>query len=170
MKTIASAALAAALSFALTAPPAQADEHGKGKGKGKFEERDRYEERRDDGRRDEVRRDDMRRGDEVHRDRQFYGRDREVVRNYYVEEHRSGRCPPGLAKKHDGCMPPGLAKKWAVGRPLPREVVYYDVPPQLVVQIGLPPPGHKYVRAAGDILLIAVATGLVVDAIEDLGR
>jgi hypothetical protein len=22
-----------------------------------------------------------------------------------------GRCPPGLAKKHNGCMPPGLAKK-----------------------------------------------------------
>jgi len=23
----------------------------------------------------------------------------------------SGRCPPGLAKKHNGCMPPGQAKK-----------------------------------------------------------
>ena len=25
-------------------------------------------------------------------------------------------CPPGLAKKHNGCMPPGQAKKWARGQ------------------------------------------------------
>jgi len=57
-----------------------------------------------------------------------------------------------------------------VGRPLPREVVYYDLPPALVVQIGVPPAGHRYVRVAADILLIAVGTGMVVSAIQDLGR
>ncbi|MNC89147.1 hypothetical protein D3C83_50470 [compost metagenome] len=67
-------------------------------------------------------------------------------------------------------MPPGQAKKWAVGRPLPREVVFYDLPPALVVQIGVPPPGYRYVRVAADILMIAVGTGMVVSAIEDLGR
>jgi hypothetical protein len=39
----------------------------------------------------------------------------------YQRYHRDGRqysqresrgCPPGLAKKHNGCMPPGQAKKW----------------------------------------------------------
>lgn len=93
-----------------------------------------------------------------------------VVREYYEREYRSGHCPPGLAKKHNGCMPPGQAKKWHKGRPLPREVVYYDVPPQLVVRLGPPPSGHKYVRVASDILLIAVGTSMVVDAIGDLGR
>jgi len=39
----------------------------------------------------------------------------------------------------------------------------------LVVQLGIPPAGHRYVRVAADILLIAVGTGLVIDAIEDLG-
>jgi Ni/Co efflux regulator RcnB len=48
--------------------------------------------------------------------------------------------------------------------------VYYDLPPALVVKIGLPPSGYRYVRVAGDILMIAVGTGLVVSAIEDLGR
>jgi Ni/Co efflux regulator RcnB len=67
-------------------------------------------------------------------------------------------------------MPPGQAKKWAVGRPLPRDVVYYDLPPAVVVEIGVPPPGHRYVRVATDILMIAIGTGLVVDAIQDLGR
>jgi Ni/Co efflux regulator RcnB len=37
------------------------------------------------------------------------------------------------------------------------------------VQIGPPPAGHRYVRVAGDILLIAIGTGMVVDAIQDLG-
>jgi Ni/Co efflux regulator RcnB len=36
--------------------------------------------------------------------------------------------------------------------------------------LGTPPAGHKFVRVASDILLIAVGTSLVVDAIEDLGR
>ncbi len=55
-------------------------------------------------------------------------------------------------------------------RPLPRNVIYYEVPAPLVVQIGQPPAGHRYVRVATDILLIAVGTGMILDAIEDLGR
>ena len=95
---------------------------------------------------------------------------RSYVRSYYEEEFRGGNCPPGLAKKHNGCMPPGQAKKWRVGRPLPQDVVIYDVPPALVVRIGAPPPGYRYVRVASDILLIAVGTKVVADAIVDLGR
>jgi Ni/Co efflux regulator RcnB len=100
----------------------------------------------------------------------FTDRHRVVIHEYYSSEFRGGRCPPGLAKKHNGCMPPGQARKWVVGRRLPREVVYYDLPPALIVKIGAPPSGHRYVRVAGDILMIAVGTGLVVSAIEDLGR
>ena len=64
----------------------------------------------------------------------------------------------------------GPGRQRRVGRPLPSDVVYYPVPSGVSVQIGLPPAGHKYVRVAADILLIAVGTGMVVDAIEDLGR
>ena len=100
----------------------------------------------------------------------FNEQHRTIVREYYVEQSRGGRCPPGLAKKRNGCMPPGQAKKWQIGRPLPREVIYYQVPQSLVVKIGPPPSGHRYVRVASDILLIAIGTGMVIDAIEDLGR
>ena len=93
---------------------------------------------------------------------------RVVVREYYVDQYRGGRCPPGLLKKRNNCLPPGQAKKWVVGRPLPREVVYYAVPEPLVVQIGLPPPGYRYVRVASDILLLTVGTGMVIDAIQGL--
>ena len=100
-----------------------------------------------------------------------FGEHREMaVREYYGAEFSRGRCPPGLAKKHNGCMPPGQAKKWRMGQPLPRDVVFYDLPPQLVVEIGVPPTGYRYVRVANDVLMIAVGTGLVVDAIQDLNR
>lgn len=102
--------------------------------------------------------------------RHFEHRHRVVVREYYVEEFHHGRCPPGLRKKHNGCLPPGHARKWHRGHPLPRAVIYHDVPPALVVKIGVPPPGYRYVRVATDILLIAIGTGMVIDAIEDLGR
>jgi Ni/Co efflux regulator RcnB len=109
-------------------------------------------------------------GKSKHAKKHFDDDKRAHVRNYYEEEFRGGHCPPGLAKKHNGCMPPGQAKKWRMGRPLPRDLVIYDLPPALVVKIGVPPAGYKYVRAASDILLIAVGTKIVVDAIDDLGR
>ncbi len=100
----------------------------------------------------------------------FGDQHRNAVREYYHEQYRSGHCPPGLAKKKNGCMPPGQAKKWAMGRPLPREVIYYDVSPEILVRLGPPPEHHRFVRVAGDILMIAVGTGMVVDAIHDLGE
>jgi Ni/Co efflux regulator RcnB len=110
------------------------------------------------------------RGGDVRVSIQFDTRQQTVVREYYGKEFEVGHCPPGLAKKKNGCMPPGQAKKWRRGAPLPRDVVFYDLPPKLVVEIGLPPAGHRYVRVANDILLIAVGTGMVLDAIEDLNR
>jgi Ni/Co efflux regulator RcnB len=97
-------------------------------------------------------------------------RQQTIVRQYYGREFEAGHCPPGLAKKRNGCMPPGQAKKWRRGAPLPRDVVFYDLPPKLVVEIGLPPAGYRYVRVASDILLIAAGTVMVIDAIEDLGK
>ncbi|MDP2416073.1 MAG: hypothetical protein U1D25_03050 [Hydrogenophaga sp.] len=93
---------------------------------------------------------------------------RQALRDHYQPQFKAGKCPPGLAKKGNGCLPPGQAKKWRVGRPLPSDVIYHAVPRSVSVQIGLPPAGHKYVRVAADILLIAIGTGMVIDAIEDL--
>ena len=109
-------------------------------------------------------------GDKGARRGHFEDRHYVVVNEYYAEHYRGGRCPPGLRKKNNGCMPPGQAKKWKVGRPLPRDVVYYEVPQPLVVQIGPPPSGYRYVRVSGDILMLAIGTGIVVDAIQNLGR
>ncbi|PHM20268.1 MAG: hypothetical protein CK604_09035 [Curvibacter sp. PD_MW3] len=95
---------------------------------------------------------------------------RTAANDYYRQQYRGGNCPPGLAKKNNGCLPPGQARKWAMGRPLPGDVVYYPIEPGIQIRLGTPPAGYKYVRVASDILLIAVGTSMVVDAIQDLGR
>jgi hypothetical protein len=66
-------------------------------------------------------------------------------------------------------MPPGQAKKWAIGRPLPRDVIYYDLPPALIGSIGMPPAGYRFLRVANDILMISIGTGMVMDAINNPG-
>ncbi len=101
----------------------------------------------------------------------FGEQQRLVVHQDHVRMVRAGHCPPGLAKKGNGCHPPGQAKKaYVVGQPLPPGVVYHELSPVLAVQLGPPPAGHRFVRVAADILLIAVGTSMVIDAIEDLGR
>jgi Ni/Co efflux regulator RcnB len=98
----------------------------------------------------------------------FGDQQRGAARTYYGNEFQAGRCPPGLAKKKNGCMPPGQAKKYSVGQRLPGNVVYYQVPQQVIYQLGAPPSGYRYVRVASDILLLAIGTGMVVDAIQNL--
>ncbi len=49
-------------------------------------------------------------------------------------------------------------------------VIFHDLSPRMVIELGMPPTGHRYVRVAQDILLIAVGTGLVVDAVYDLNN
>jgi Ni/Co efflux regulator RcnB len=155
--TLAGRALAAAVVFTLASGPVLADKGGK-HGHG-----DKHERHEDDHDHDHDRR-------EARVGRYFDDHDRQAVRVYYVDQGRAGHCPPGLAKKHNGCMPPGQAKKYYVGQPLPASVVYYPVPQPMLVQLPPPPPQHKYVRVAGDILLIAVGSSMVVDAISDLQR
>ncbi|MBT9477351.1 RcnB family protein [Polaromonas sp.] len=99
----------------------------------------------------------------------FNDTQRTAVRTYYGEQYRAGNCPPGLAKKNNGCMPPGQARKWNVGRALPSDVVYYSVPQSVIIQLGAPPSGQRYVRVGSDILLLAIGTGMVIDAIQNLG-
>ncbi len=98
----------------------------------------------------------------------FDDRHRDIIRDYFGREFKRGNCPPGLAKKRNGCMPPGLAKQWAIGRPLPHDLTHYDLPYALLKELGHAPDGYKYVRVGADILMIAIGTKMVVDAIEDL--
>lgn len=154
-------ALVVAAALALGAGPALADKPswaGNGKGKDKSEKSHKAKTNK--------------KGDEGPRARGAYfgDHDRDAVRHYYGDQFRKGKgCPPGLAKKNNGCMPPGQAKKWGYGKPLPKDVVWHELPRELVIKLPTPPLDHRYVRVASDILLIAIGTNMVVDAITDLG-
>jgi Ni/Co efflux regulator RcnB len=121
--------------------------------------------------------DDRQQGESRHGERsdhnggyRFNDDSRQLIGSYYGEQARAGKCPPGLAKKHNGCMPPGQAKKWAKGHPLPPDLRYNDLPYDLLRRLPPPPPQHRYVQVAGDVLLIAVGTSMVMDAVEDILR
>jgi Ni/Co efflux regulator RcnB len=98
-------------------------------------------------------------------------RDRNIVRTYYRTEYDAGRCPPGLAKKNNGCLPPGQAKKaWIIGQPLPPHIVYEPMPRALWTQLTPPPYGYEYVRVADDIVLMSTATRVIAGLLGNLGN
>ena len=92
--------------------------------------------------------------------------DSEDSQNHYSEPRKSGNCPPGLAKKNNGCQPPGQIKKWRKGEPLPGDVIYYDLPSALIDELGLTPEGDRVVQVGTDLLLISIGTGIVLDAFD----
>ena len=101
----------------------------------------------------------------------FIDTQREAARSYFVTQHGRGNCPPGLAKKNNGCLPPGQAKKrYVIGHSLPHGIVIDELPVELSVRIGPAPAGFRYGIVDGDLVKLAVGTMLVVDAIEGLVR
>lgn len=149
------------LLLAVPALPAVAKDQGKGKGKGPPAERGAG-----GGDHDEWH-DDHHEGD---RDwRGFSDADRRWWHDYWEEQYAHGHCPPGLAKKHNGCLPPGQARKsYVIGRPLPPGVVLVAVPPYLLGRLPPLEAGYRYGMVDGDLVKLAVGTSLVVDAIAGL--
>ena len=100
-------------------------------------------------------------------------RDRRIVYSYYRTEYSNFRCPPGLAKKGNGCVPPGRAYApprpvYVVGQPLPPTVVYQPVPPVLIERLEPVPPGYGYVQVDNDVLLMDMTSRMIADIVNDL--
>ena len=76
-----------------------------------------------------------------------------------------GGCPPGLAKKHNGCLPPGQAKKlYNVGQHFPTSYGYrwnYDqIPYDLRNQYGFDP-NYRYYYGDGYLYRVDPRTMLI---------
>lgn len=153
-----------AILLVLSVPTLPALAKGKGNGGGDRDEwrddhheRDHHEDDRDEWQRDH-------RGD-WHR---FSDRERSWWRDYWRDQYAHGHCPPGLAKKHNGCLPPGHARRYVIGRPLPPGVVLVAVPASVLGYLPRPEPGYRYGMVDGDLVKLAVGTSLVVDAMSGL--
>lgn len=96
--------------------------------------------------------------------------DRAVIANYYAAPIAAGHCPPGLAKKGNGCLPPGQARKYVIGQRLPYGVVTYPLPPDLLMRLTPAPAGYQYCRIGSDVVLLGIGTSMVVAALQDLVR
>jgi Ni/Co efflux regulator RcnB len=57
-----------------------------------------------------------------------------------------------------------------MGRSLPRTVIYHEVVSPDVYYLAPPPRNHRYVRVGNDILLLAIGTGLIVNALYDIAH
>ena len=102
--------------------------------------------------------------EEVKQGAYFNDQHRTYVREYYTQHYGHGRnCPPGLAKKNNGCMPPGQARNWAVGQPVPRGVTVYSVPQPVITHLPPAPYGYRYARIGNDIVLVQQRNNLIVD-------
>lgn len=97
-------------------------------------------------------------------------RHRQEVRAYYARAYAGGKsCPAGVAKTAAGCAAAG-GHAWRIGQPLPATTAALPVPPPVMAKLPPTPPGHRYVQVAGDILLIAAGSKMVVDGIDGLLR
>lgn len=171
--------VALAIASAFLAGPAFAQ--GKGHGQDKQDkqeekaekhankEREKAEKHADKQREKAGKRADKRERQEIRQGAYFNDEHRTYVRQYYSQHYGDGRrCPPGLAKKNNGCLPPGQARKWNVGEPIPRGVTVYSVPQPVLVHLPPPPYGYRYARIGGDIVLVQVQTNVIVDIIQAL--
>lgn len=89
--------------------------------------------------------------------------DRLIIRQYLQDDLRS-KCPPGLAKKQNGCLPPGIAKKYHMGQELPSSVRYKSLPSNILSRLH-PMPGYQFVQVDRDVLLVTEASKKVIDAV-----
>jgi Ni/Co efflux regulator RcnB len=82
----------------------------------------------------------------------FSDRTRVAVQRYYVAHPAAGHA------------------RWEIGKPLPPGEKAGPVPHAIAQSLPRLPPGHRYGAVAGDILLIATGSGIVVDGISAVAQ
>ncbi len=86
------------------------------------------------------------------------------------KSYGSNACPPGLAKKRNGCLPPGQAKKlFNVGQRIPTGYGYYtpyrDIPAAYRDRYGLSD-GYRYIYRNQSVYVVDPRTSLVTRIID----
>ena len=105
------------------------------------------------------------------RDRDRDGRD-DRFENRTANRYGANDCPPGLAKKNNGCLPPGQAKRlFEQGQRLPTGYNYYtdfnNIPVQYRNQYNLDP-NDRYIYRDNSIYVVDPRTSVVERVIGSL--
>lgn len=93
-------------------------------------------------------------------------RHRQAVKAFLAKNHGAGKpCLAGMQQQGDGCVPGAGAGSWTIGLPLAPSATAMPMPTGLLAALPKAPPGNQYLLLGGDVLLIASASRIVVDAV-----
>jgi len=88
-----------------------------------------------------------------------HDKDRDHRRGHVIYTEAPG-CPPGLAKKHNGCLPPGQAKKWHRGERIRGDYILIRDPDRYRLDRR-----NTYWRSGDYVYRVEPQTGKVLDLI-----
>ena len=158
-----------AIASLLLASPAFAKDKGDDNEKGGNKYGQKAEKKADKEERKAEKKAEKREREDIKQGAYFNDQQRTFAREYYTTTYKDGkRCPPGLAKKNNGCMPPGQVRNWAIGQPVPRNVTVYSVAQPVIRMLPPAPYGYRYARIGGDIVLVQQQNNIIVDIIQVL--
>ena len=147
----------------------QGDDHEKGGNKHGQKYEDKREKFEDKSEKKAEKNAGKRQREDIKQGAYFNDQQRTFARQYYTTTYKDGkRCPPGLAKKNNGCLPPGQVRNWAVGQPVPTNVTVYSVAQPVIRMLPPAPAGYRYARIGGDIVLVQQQNNIIVDVIKGL--
>ena len=147
----------------------QGDDHENGGNKHGQKHEDKREKYEDKAERKAEKNAEKRQREDIKQGAYFNDQQRTFARQYYTTTYTDGnRCPPGLAKKNNGCMPPGQVRNWAVGQRVPTNVTVYSVAQPVIRMLPPAPVGYRYARIGGDIVLVQQQNNVIVDIIQGL--
>ena len=109
--------------------------------------------------------------------------ERQIIREYFGKETdtaaaggrggkkkakggKGGGMPPGLAKREQ--LPPGLERQLVRKGTLPPGISKRALPPGLNSRLGPVPAGTERVIVGGDVALVEIATGVILDILKDV--
>lgn len=83
--------------------------------------------------------------------------DEQAFRGFVAEQHYAG---------HEA-LPPGIRKKLARGKPLPPGIARRELPPELLQRLPVRP-GYEWRAVGTDVVLYAIASGVVDQVLRDV--
>ena len=163
--TIVTLAIASLLMAGTAFAKNQGDDHEKGGNKHGQKHDDKREKREDKA----EKKAEKRQREDIKQGAYFNDQQRTFARQYYTTTYSDGkRCPPGLAKKNNGCLPPGQVRNLTIGQPVPTNVTVYSVAQPVIRMLPPAPVGYRYARIGGDIVLVQQQNHIIVDIIQGL--
>jgi len=98
--------------------------------------------------------------------RVFSAIERQLILDYYARTATSGGPGRGNGRGRGGGLPPGIQRRLERGGTLPPGIARQVLPPDLSRQLPLLPSTYTRMIVGNDVLLVATATGLILDIIR----